>query len=113
MAPRARVTARCRLRTMAAPLAAGLVAAMVAACALKTPPDTAEVKEQALPGMEPPAQWTAPGAGAGAVANNWLATFGDDQLSAAVAEAIAHNVDLRVGATRVEQAELYAKLAGA
>ena len=40
-------------------------------------------------------------------------TFRDDQLTAAVAEAIAHNADLRVGAARVEQAMLYAKLAGA
>ena len=39
--------------------------------------------------------------------------FHDDQLTAAVAEAIAHNADLRVGAARVEQAQLYAKLAGA
>ncbi len=47
------------------------------------------------------------------VADNWLVTFHDDQLNAAVAEAIAHNADLRVGAARVEQALLYAKLAGA
>ena len=51
-----------------------------------------------------PAQWTAAGAGAGAVADNWLAAFRDDQLNAVVAEAIAHNADLRVGAARVEQA---------
>ena len=49
----------------------------------------------------------------GAVSDNWVTTFQDDQLSAAVVEAIAHNADLRVGAARVEQAFLYAKLAGA
>ncbi len=86
---------------------------MVASCALKTPPDAAAIKEQALPTLQTPAQWTAPGAGALGVADNWLAGFHDDQLSAAVAEAIAHNADLRVGAARVEQALLYAKLAGA
>ena len=86
---------------------------MVAGCALKTPPDAAAVKEQALPTLQTPAQWTAAGAGAGVVSDNWLAEFRDDQLSAAVAEAIAHNADLRVGATRVEQAQLHAKLAGA
>ena len=64
-------------------------------------------------GLQTPAQWTAAGAGAGTVADNWLASFHDDQLTAAVAEAIAHNADLRVGAARVEQALLYAKLAGA
>jgi NodT family efflux transporter outer membrane factor (OMF) lipoprotein len=98
---------------MATPLAAGLVAALVAGCALKKPPDAAAVKEQALPGLQTPAQWTGPGAGAGTVSDNWIASFRDDQLAAAVAEAIAHNADLRVGAARVEQALLYAKLAGA
>ena len=86
---------------------------MVAGCVLNKPPDTAAVKELALPAMQAPAQWTAAGAGAGDVADNWLAGFRDDQLTAAVAEAIAHNADLRVGAARVEQALLHAKLAGA
>ena len=70
-------------------------------------------KSRRCPTLQTPAQWTAPGAGAGTASDNWLATFGDDQLAAAVAEAIAHNADLRVGATRVEQALLHAKLAGA
>ena len=106
--------ARCRLQAIAAPLAIGLVATMVAGCALKTPPDAAAIKEQALPTMQMPAQWTAAGRRRRQrAADNWLAAFGDDELAAAVAEAIAHNADLRVGATRVEQALLHAKLAGA
>jgi NodT family efflux transporter outer membrane factor (OMF) lipoprotein len=60
-----------------------------------------------------PGQWTAPGAGAGAVSDNWVATFKDDQLAALIAEALTHNADLRIGAARVEQAQLHAKLAGA
>ena len=40
---------------------------MVAGCALKSPPDAAAIKEQALPTLQMPAQWTAAGAGAGAV----------------------------------------------
>src|SRR5262249_4263879 len=47
------------------------------------------------------------------VTDNWIVSFHDDQLTAAVAEAIANNADLRVAAARVEQAQLYAKLAGA
>ena len=39
---------------------------MVAGCVLKAPPDAAALKEQALPGVQTPAQWTAAGAGAGA-----------------------------------------------
>src|SRR6187431_1846068 len=104
-------TTRRRLRAATAPL---LVATMVSGCALKAPPDTAAIKEQALPGVQVPAQWavtTVPGVGA--VVEGWLTAFNDDQLTAAVTEAIAHNADLRVGAARVEQALLHAKLAGA
>ena len=110
---RLRLTARRRREAIVVALATGLVATLVAGCALKAPPDAAAVREQALPTLAVPAQWTAAGAGAGTPADNWLATFGDEQLVAAVIEAIAHNADLRVGAARVEQAQLYAKLAGA
>ena len=85
----------------------------IAACALKTPPDAAAIRSEGMPAVAVPPQWTAAGAEAGNVAGNWLASFNDDQLTAAVNEAIANNTDLRVAATRVEQAMLYAKLAGA
>jgi outer membrane protein, multidrug efflux system len=97
---------------LSAALAAGALTISVA-CALKKPPDAAAIKEEALPGVTVPGQWTATGAGAGTVADNWLVTFHDEQLNAVVTEAIAHNTDLRVGASRVEQARLYANLAGA
>jgi len=90
--------------------AAGAV--LLQACALKNPPDAAAIKAEALPKTTLPAQWGGPTA-QGAVPDAWLATFNDDQLNAAVAEAIANNADLRVGAARVEEAMLYAKLAGA
>ena len=93
-------------------LLAGLLIA-VPGCRLKNPPDAAAIKEQALPRFRMPGEWTAAGATAGTVADNWLATFGDEQLSEAVREAILHNADLTVAASRVEQALLYAKLAGA
>jgi multidrug efflux system outer membrane protein len=101
-----------RTRSLAFPVAA-IMLAVVTACVLKKPPDAAAIKGEALPTVQVPGAWTAPGAGAGAVSDNWLVTFRDDQLTAAVAEAIAHNADLRVGAARVEQAQLLAKLAGA
>jgi multidrug efflux system outer membrane protein len=100
------------LTSVAAPLS--LVAlSVLGGCVLKSPPTADEIKGEALPKMELPGTWTGPGAAAAAVTDNWLATFRDDALSAAVAEAIAHNADLRVGAARVEQALLYAKQAGA
>ena len=99
-------------RLMPAALAAvGLL--VLPGCVLNKPPDAAAIKGEALPTVQVPVQWTARGAGAGNVADNWLVTFKDDQMTAAVIEAIAHNADLRVGAARVEQALLYAKLAGA
>ena len=93
-------------------LAAAILSTM-AGCVLKKPPDTQAIKGEAMPTVKVPDTWTAGAAGAGAVADNWLAGFRDDQLNAAVVEAIANNADLRVAAARVEQAELYAKLAGA
>ena len=95
----------------AALTACALLAA--AGCALKSPPDRASIEALALTAAKVPAQWTAAGAQAGTMSDNWLAGFHDDQLSALVADALFHNADLRVGAARVEQALLYAKLAGA
>ena len=84
-----------------------------AGCALKSPPSHETIKAQALETAVVPPQWTAAALTTGNMSDNWLAGFHDDQLSAIVADAILHNTDLRVGATRVEQAVLYAKLAGA
>jgi NodT family efflux transporter outer membrane factor (OMF) lipoprotein len=83
------------------------------ACALKTPPDAAAIQSQSMSAVKVPPAWAAQDAGPGPVAGNWVAAFGDQQLAAAVKEAIAYNADLQVGAARVEQAMLYAKLAGA
>ena len=102
---RARITALVAIAALAGGASSG--------CVLKKPPDAAEIKKEALPTVETPAAWTATGAGSGDVSDNWLASFNDQQLNAAVVEAIANNADLRLGAARVEQALLYAKLAGA
>ena len=53
------------------------------------------------------------GAATGLVPDNWLAGFRDDRLTEAVVEALTNNADLRVAAARVEQAVLFARLAGA
>jgi multidrug efflux system outer membrane protein len=87
--------------------------AMTGCIRLRKPPDAATLKQQAMPTVAVPDAWTAGGAGAGTVADNWLATFRDDALNAAVAETMASNPDLRVAASRVEQARLHARLAGA
>src|SRR5512141_876756 len=85
--------------------------ATLAACAVQQPPKPADMRVEALPGVQVPAQWTAGGAGAEAVAGQWLATFADPRLDALVAEAIAHNPDLKVAEAQVRIAAEYAQLA--
>ena len=93
-------------------LAVGLSVLTVAACAVKAPPDADAIKAEAMPTLKVPAGWRPVAAGT-PVASEWVGSFGDAQLTAAITEAISHNADLRVAATRVEQAMLYAKQAGA
>jgi NodT family efflux transporter outer membrane factor (OMF) lipoprotein len=93
----------------------GCVTLPIAACiTLKNPPTTEEIRDQSgtLANLALTEPWRA-GGQAGPVADNWLATFNDDQLNALVTEAIANNPDLRAGATRVEQAARYVDLAKA
>jgi NodT family efflux transporter outer membrane factor (OMF) lipoprotein len=90
-----------------------LAMSTIAGCAVKKPPDAAAIQADPSFTAKPPGKWLAAGGGSGAVSDNWLTTFHDDGLTSAVAEALAHNADLQVGAARVEQALLYAKLAGA
>ena len=80
---------------------------------LNPPPDRDTLRAEAMPSVKAPAAWASPGAAAGAVADNWLATFADPQLDALVQEALAANFDLRIAAARVERAGAYAKQAGA
>jgi NodT family efflux transporter outer membrane factor (OMF) lipoprotein len=87
-------------------------AATVAGCALKSPPPRDEVAAQALSNVQIMESWSATAASSGAVADRWLASFNDPQLDALVAEATAYNADLRVAATRVEQAAAYVRLSG-
>jgi outer membrane protein, multidrug efflux system len=108
----ARIFNRSALR-LAIGVAIPLAAAGASSCILKNPPPAAEIKTQAMPSVAVPPQWTAAGAGTGTVSGNWLAEFKDAQLTALVVEAIAHNPNLQIGAARMEQAQLYAKLAGA
>jgi NodT family efflux transporter outer membrane factor (OMF) lipoprotein len=95
---------------VAIPLAA---AAATTACILKDPPKAVDIQASSMAAVKVPPQWTAAGTAAGVVSGNWLAGFHDEQLTALVLEAIAHNPNLQVGAARMEQAQLYAKLAGA
>jgi NodT family efflux transporter outer membrane factor (OMF) lipoprotein len=98
-------------------LAVAFVLAALAGCALKKPPERAEITKESLPNLQVPPGWTgAVGAASapGAVGEQpWLAAFKDPQLDALVQEALKYNPDLQVTAARVEQAASYVKVAGA
>ncbi len=73
--------------------------ALLQGCA--TPPATGSA-----PGVVPPSMWqSADTAGKGvAVQDGWWQAFGDPVLDALVAQALAHNTDLRMAAARVAEA---------
>ena len=101
---------------MSGRLRAAVAAALLAAsaCALKAPPDAAAIRNEAMPKVAIPDRFHAPGAApTGMLVANWVVGFHDDQLTAAIVEAIQNNPDLRIAAERVQQAMLRAKLAGA
>jgi NodT family efflux transporter outer membrane factor (OMF) lipoprotein len=88
-----------------------LLSVVLSGCVLKRPPDAPEIREQTLSHAELPEKWLATGAADGEVVDGWLTTFDDSTLHALVEEALAHNADLRVAATRVERANAYLNVA--
>jgi NodT family efflux transporter outer membrane factor (OMF) lipoprotein len=92
-----------------------VAACLLAGCATKSPPTTAEIRQQTgtltnMPLTEP---WKAAPVSTNTIEDNWLASFEDSKLDALVVEAMEHNVDLRVASARVEQAGQYVELAKA
>ena len=96
-APRHRSAQRRAVVAVAAALLAG-------GCALQSPPAPQETRSQALGSTDVTTPWRAADPVPGTVQDNWLGTFNDTQLNALVAEAVQRNPDLRVAATKVEQA---------
>jgi NodT family efflux transporter outer membrane factor (OMF) lipoprotein len=90
-----------------------LILAALTGCALKAPPKPDELRPQALPNLNVPAQWAEKGGAGGVVVNGWLASFNDQRLEALVRDALLYNPDLQVAAARMEQAAGYVRLAGA
>jgi multidrug efflux system outer membrane protein len=108
--PRPSSDGRGRLTPLHLLLCAGLC--VLAGCQTKLPPTGDEIRQQALTNVALPTAWKA-GGETGSIKDNWLVSFNDPQLDALVQEAIAHNPDLRVAATRVEQAAQYVEVAKA
>jgi outer membrane protein, multidrug efflux system len=87
-------------------------AAVVAGCKTKSPPTTQEIRQQSgVNRLDLNREWTAALVSTNVPEDNWLATFEDIQLNALIAEALAHNPDLGVAFTKVEQASEYVGLA--
>lgn len=80
-------------------------------CKTDSAPTSAELRQKALGGLTLPEAWKAGDARTGEIQDDWLSSFGDDQLETLVAEAIDNNPDLRIAATRMEQAAGYVELA--
>jgi len=103
-----------RTSVRASCLALLMCTTLMAGCATKAPPTRSDIQKQSatISTLTPASAWKAGGAN-GNIADNWLASFNDPQLDALVREAIANNPDLRVAATKVEQASQYVELAKA
>jgi NodT family efflux transporter outer membrane factor (OMF) lipoprotein len=89
-----------------------ILVAALGACANLTPPSKDEIYDKAMQGVAVPAEWAA-AAEASAFRPEWIGFAGDAELRALIDEAIAHNPDLRVAGTRLEQVRLQMRLAGA
>jgi len=92
-----------------------LLSLVLAACAVEQPPEIQETARQALPEATPvPVDFNeAAAAATGDVTEGWLASFGDPELEALVAEAIQNNLSLRAAAARLDAAAGFATQAGA
>src|SRR4051812_11353635 len=87
----------------------GTVACLtLAGCAIKDPPTGADIAPEAARNI--PGSWAGPHT-SGAVAPNWIRSFGDSELTSLVDDAIARNPDLVAAAARVEASRHAIKVA--
>ena len=91
-----------------------LVACLAAGCRTKAPPERGVIQAQALTNNIADlsnAVWRAGAPAAGAIQDNWLASFNDAQLMALVNEALTNNLDLKAASFQVEKAAAQVDLA--
>jgi outer membrane protein, multidrug efflux system len=101
------------LQTLLLRATAGIICFAVQGCALKSPPDRSDLMKQSLGDVALPAQWRGGASMPGPVAGDWIKTLNEPPLDVLIEDTLARNVDLRIAATRVEQAEAALKIAGA
>ena len=88
-------------------LAIGFVGLLMESCAVKAPPESQKLQEQAFANFIFPSTWSKSGIGQSdstQFTENWLAEFKDPTLDALVEEALIYNSDLRISSARIEQA---------
>lgn len=83
------------------------VAALLVGCVAGQAPKPEETRKQLSDSLHMDHPWKAAGADAGAVQDNWLATFGDSTLNSLVHEAQLANPDIRIAGARMRQAAEY------
>jgi len=93
------------LRTRVTFCGSAVVLAVAVGCAVKQPPAPATLLPSILPATTVvPLEWKAGGSANGAIATEWLSTFGDPQLEALVNEGLQNNLDLYAASARVDVA---------
>ena len=85
---------------------------LMAGCANLDPPAKDALYQQAMAGTQVPAQWVA-SAQTAAFAPQWAGFPEHGTLQSLIDEALGNNLDLRVAASRMQQAAHQARLAGA
>ncbi len=88
---------------------------IVSSCAIKEPPETQQVLDEALPEttVSPEAFGGEEVVDSGAVDDGWIQSFGDPKLVALVEEAIRNNRDLELAAAQVDASAAQLRAAGA
>jgi len=83
----------------------------LAGCGLKKPPAGADIMPESARGQIP-GQWAGPHR-SGNVVPGWIRSFGDSELNALVADAVARNPDLKAAAALVEASRAAVRVAAA
>ncbi len=84
----------------------------LSACAIQDPLTGQALREQSLPKVAIPSQFSTPSISGPALDRAWLAQFNDPELNELVAEALQNHPDIRVMAARRLQAQALIDAAG-
>src|SRR4029450_1539545 len=90
-------------------LLAGVSSLVLAGCAIKQPPNGADIMPESAR-AKIPGSWAGPHR-SGTVVPNWIRNFGDPELTALGADAVERNPDLKAAAARVEASRAAVRIA--